>query len=32
MKVATIVFSPSGNTLKVAKMMEKSMTNKGMQV
>ena len=32
MKVAIIVFSPSGHTLKVAKIMEKSMTNKDMQV
>ena len=32
MKVAIIVFSPSGHTLKVAKMMEKTMKNKGMQV
>jgi len=32
MKVAIIVFSPSGHTLEVAKMMEKSMTNKGMKV
>ena len=31
-KVAIIVFSPSGHTLKVAKIMEKSMTNKDMQV
>lgn len=32
MKVAIIVFSPSGHTLKVAKMMEKTMTNKDMKV
>ena len=32
MKVAIIVFSPSGHTLEVAKMMEKNMTNKGMKV
>ena len=32
MKVAIIVFSPSGHTLEVAKMMERSMTNNGMKV
>jgi NAD-dependent dihydropyrimidine dehydrogenase PreA subunit len=32
MKTAIIVFSPSGHTLKVAEMMEQSMTDKGMQV
>ena len=31
-KIAIIVFSPSGHTLKVAKMMEKSMADKDMQV
>ncbi len=31
-KVAIIVFSPSGHTLKAAKMMEKSMIDRGMQV
>ena len=32
LKVVIIVFSPSGSTLKTARMIEKSMTNKGMQV
>jgi len=32
MKVAIIVFSPSGNTLKVGKMLEKSLVDKNAQV
>jgi len=32
MKVAIIVFSPSGNTLKVGKMLEKSLADKSTQV
>ncbi len=32
MKTVIIVFSPSGHTLKVAEMIENSMTDKGMQV
>ena len=32
MRVAIVVFSPSGHTLKVAKMMEKSMLNRNMRV
>ena len=32
MKVAIVVFSPSGNTLKVANMLEKSLKTKNIDV
>ena len=32
MKTAIIVFSPSGNTLKVAKMLEKNLLEKNISV